>query len=132
MTYLLDTHCFLWSLFSPEKLTRLARDVITDPTSAVAVSSVSFWEIALKFALGKLELENVAPTDLPAAARRMNFDLLPFDPETAAGVGRLPRERHKDPFDRMLIWQAISHNLVLVSRDRELLGYASFGLKSLR
>jgi PIN domain nuclease of toxin-antitoxin system len=132
MTYLLDTHCFLWSLFSPEKLTRRARDVITEPTSAVAVSSVSFWEIALKSALGKLELENVAPTDLPAAAERMRFDLLPLDPQTAAGVGRLPRERHKDPFDRMLIWQAISHDLVLVSRDTELSAYAAFRLRTLR
>jgi PIN domain nuclease of toxin-antitoxin system len=132
MTYLLDTHCFLWSLFSPEKLTRPARDLIADATSSVAVSSVSFWEIALKSALGKLELENVSPTDLPAAARRMKFELLSLDPQTAAGAGRLPRERHKDPFDRMLIWQAISHDLVLVSRDRELPGYASFGLKTLR
>ncbi|MFN0316003.1 MAG: type II toxin-antitoxin system VapC family toxin [Burkholderiales bacterium] len=129
MNYLLDTHCFLWSLFAPRKLSASARRAISDPANGVAVSSVSFWEIGLKFGLGKLDLKGVTPEDLPAAARSMGLDLLPLDAETAAGAGRLQRERHKDPFDRMLIWQAIRNNLVLVPHDREITWYQSLGLK---
>lgn len=131
MSYLLDTHCFLWSLFAPQKLSQRARQVIADSSNTVAVSSVSFWEIALKFALGKLELKGVTPEDLPAAAQSMGLQLLSLDPITAAGAGRLGRERHQDPFDRMLIWQAVRHDLVLVSHDRQIGQYASLGLKSL-
>ena len=132
MSYLLDTHCFLWSLFAPGKLSRHVQAVIADPSSAVAVSSVTFWEIALKHAMGKLELERVAPEELPAAAKAMNLDLLPLDAETAAGFARLPRDRHKDPFDRMLVWQAIRHSFVLISHDSRLDGYRASGLRTLR
>jgi len=132
MSYLLDTHCFLWSLFAPGKLSRRAQAVIADAASTVAVSSVTFWEIALKHAMGKLELERIAPEELPAAAKAMNLDLLPLDPETAAGFARLPRGNHKDPFDRMLVWQAIGHGLVLISHDGRLDEYRSQGLRILR
>ena len=132
MSHLLDTHCFLWSLFNPGKLTSRARAVIADPSQGVAVSSVTFWEIALKHALGKLELENVSPAELPGAAREMGLELLLLDPDTAASVGRLPRDRHRDPFDRMLVWQAIRGGLVLVSHDGSLASYKPLGLRTLR
>lgn len=61
MSYLLDTHCFLWSLFAPGRLSRRVQALIADPSNAVAVSSVTFWEIALKHAMGKLDLERIAP-----------------------------------------------------------------------
>jgi PIN domain nuclease of toxin-antitoxin system len=131
VNYLLDTHRFLWSLFAPQKLSRSAKQAIMNPVNSVAVSNVSFWEIGLKAGLGKLNLEDVIPEDLPEAARSMGLDLLSLDAETAAGAGRVQRERNKDPFDRMLIWQAIRHNLVLVSHDREIARYAALGLKCL-
>lgn len=62
----------------------------------------------------------------------MNLDLLPLDSETAAGFARLPRALHKDPFDRMLVWQAIRHGLVLISHDDRLDGYRASGLKTPR
>lgn len=132
MSYLLDTHCFLWALFAPGKLSGRVRAAVADGSNAVAVSSVTFWEIALKHAMGKLELEPVGPEELPAAAKAMNLDLLPLDAETAAGFARLPRERHKDPFDRMLVWQAICKELVLISHDGRLDEYKRWGLKLLR
>ena len=132
MSYLLDTRCFLWSLFAPKKLSRRARAVIVDTSNEVAVSSVSFWEIALKHALGKIDLTPIGPEELPAAAKAMNFNLLPLDAETAAGFARLPRERHKDPFDRMLVWQAICNKFVLISHDGRLEDYYQrWGLKVL-
>jgi PIN domain nuclease of toxin-antitoxin system len=71
MNLLLDTHSFLWSAFSPGKLSRKARAAIVDPESDVYVSAVSFWEISLKSALGKIELKDIAPEDLPGAAEQM-------------------------------------------------------------
>ena len=63
MTYLLDTHSFLWAIFVPEKLSRSARETIRDQENEVAVSVVTFWEISLKYALGKLDLVKVKPED---------------------------------------------------------------------
>ena len=71
MRYLLDTHSFLWALFSPEKLSTWARKEIQDRENDVILSVVTFWEISLKYALGKLELPNTEPEELPEAAEEM-------------------------------------------------------------
>jgi PIN domain nuclease of toxin-antitoxin system len=131
VNYLLDTHSLLWAAFEPRRLGLLARQTLKNPESSVHVSSVSFWEISLKFALGKLELHNCSPESLPEAAGRMGFTLIPLDPETAASFHRLPRTPHRDPFDRMLIWQAIQQGLTLVSRDKDVADYAQYGLRTL-
>jgi len=65
MSYLLDTHTLLWSLFEQSRLGKKGADVILNPDLSVFVSVVSFWELSLKFAIGKLELENVTPTTSP-------------------------------------------------------------------
>ncbi|MSQ70714.1 MAG: type II toxin-antitoxin system VapC family toxin [Betaproteobacteria bacterium] len=131
MSYLLDTHAFLWALFSPEKLSRRARNIITDTSSTVCLSSVTLWEISLKFALGKLVLNNASPEDLVAAAQRMGLDLISPSAEEAASFHKLPRVAHRDPFDRMLAWQAIHRQMVLVSKDGALPAYHDAGLKTL-
>lgn len=128
--YVLDTHALIWAAISPNRLSSKARRLISDPSNAVAVSAISFWEISLKHALGKLALTGCTPEDLPPAAQQMGFDLLPLDAETSASFHRLPRLGHKDPFDRMLIWQCIRQDAVLVSKDSALKEYASLGLKS--
>jgi PIN domain nuclease of toxin-antitoxin system len=125
---LLDTHSFLWSAFEPGKLSRTACQSLTDIENTVYVSAVTFWEISLKLALGKLSLRNTTPEQLPAAATRMGFVLLPLTSEEASTFHRLPRREHKDPFDRMLVWQAIQRNLVLVSVDSGLNDYGAQGL----
>lgn len=121
MKLLLDTHALLWSIIEPEKLSTEARTAIADPGSQVVVSAVSFWEISIKTALGKLSLNGVTPEHLVDAAQQQGFELLPLDPRLAASFSRLPLDpQHRDPFDRMLVWQAISLGYTLVSRDRKI------------
>ena len=129
MNCLLDTHAFLWAAFAPRKLSRKAREAILDPENEMFVSVVSFWEISLKYAMGKIELSGVAPEDLPDAARRMGIEVLGLDSEDAASFHKLPRAAHKDPFDRMLVYQAIRSHKRLISCDAALAVYAPQGLE---
>jgi len=130
MNCLLDTHVFLWSLFNPELLTSRSEKLIRNPENTIYVSAVSLWEISLKYALGKLELTNVLPEDLPVAAHQMGLDLLPLDGQDAATFYRLPHFGHKDPFDRLIIWQAIQHKMTLIAKDAKFVDYKKVGLKS--
>jgi len=129
MNFLLDTHSFLWALFSPEKLSRSVAQKIRSSDNEVAVSVVTFWEISLKFALGKLELSGVEPDELPGFADQMSLSSLTISPSEAASFHRLPKLLHKDPFDRFIIWQAIQRKMILVSNDREFKEYREFGLR---
>lgn len=126
--YLLDTHAFLWSIFEPDKLGRAARAVLADAGNSVYVSSVTFWEIALKASVGKLVLAGCTPEDLPNVADRLGFGRLALQAEEAATFHRLPKHAHKDPFDRMLIWQSIQNQLILLSKDGALPAYGPSGL----
>ena len=130
MNLLLDTHVFLWSLFHPDKLSKAVIQEIKLPTNDVAVSVVTFWEISLKYALGKLELTGVMPEELPAFANQMNLEILPVTAEEASNFYKLPRLSHKDPFDRIIIWQAIQQKRTLVSKDHEFKTYHKFGLRT--
>ena len=130
MNFLLDTHSFLWALFVPEKLSRSATQKIISSDNDVAVSVVAFWEISLKYALGKLELSGVEPDELPSFADQMGLSILPISPSEAASFHKLPRLLHKDPFDRFIIWQAIQRKMTLISKDREFKEYQKFGLKT--
>ena len=129
MRYLLDSHTFLWILFAPEKLSKKAKETIIDIESEVAVSVVSFWEISLKYVLGKLDLINITPDALPPAAEEAGIDILQMTPQDAAGFFQLPKLAHRDPFDRMIIWQAIQQRMTLVSKDRSFKDYKKQGLK---
>lgn len=121
MKLLLDTHALLWSIIAPEQLSSAAHDAIADPSAQVAVSAVSFWEISIKSSLGKLSLSGVSPEQLVDAALQQGFELLPLDPRLPASFYRFPADpQHRDPFDRMLVWQAISLGCTLVSRDRKI------------
>ncbi len=130
--YLLDTHVFLWSLFSPKKLSKSSKRVIKNSQSRIFVSAITFWEISLKFSIGKLNLENYLPHELPKIANEMGFELMPLSMDSAATFHLLPRRHHKDPFDRMLVWQAIKSGLILISSDRAMKEYAEDGLNLLR
>jgi len=130
MNLLLDTHVFLWSLFAPNKLSKAVVLEIKSPDNEVAVSVVTFWEISLKFALGKLELTGVKPEDLPDFAKQMNLEILPITAAEASSFHQLPRLSHKDPFDRIIIWQAIQRKMALISKDRDFKTYRQFGLRT--
>ncbi|WP_295394436.1 type II toxin-antitoxin system VapC family toxin [uncultured Thiodictyon sp.] len=128
--YLLDTHSFLWSVFTPERLSRAAQALLANAENPVYVSSVSFWEISLKAGIGKLTLTGCVPDALPEIAQDMGYRLLPLAPDEAASFHRLPRIAHKDPFDRMLIWQAIQRRLVLMTKDAAFDEYRAFQLQT--
>lgn len=131
MKLLLDTHAFLWAMMEPGKLSDLVRQELLDPENVVFVSAVTFWEIGMKHTLGKLDLDGVTPPELPdIAVHRMGFQLAGLDAETAARFGEIPK-LHGDPFDRMLIHQAVSTGYHLVSADRQFTQYLSCGLKLL-
>ena len=130
MNYLLDSHTFLWALFTPEKLSNSAAQKIKSPENDAAVSVITFWETSLKYALGKLELKGIGPEELPGAALEMGLSILGVSPSDAASFHKLPRFAHKDPFDRFLIWQAIQQKMILISKDPEFKNYRKFGLKT--
>ena len=129
MNCLLDTHTLLWSLFEPERLGQSGKALLKDPQNTVYVSVVTFWEISLKFSIGKLDLQGVTPDDFPALVRQSGFEILPLAEQDAATFHHLPRLEHKDPFDRLLIWQAITHKLLFVSQDKACSTYRKHGLK---
>jgi PIN domain nuclease of toxin-antitoxin system len=128
MNCLLDTHTFLWAAMYPEKLSRQVQNTILDAGNDIQVSVVTFWEVSLKYALGKIELQGITPEELPDAALQMGFSLLALAPQDAATFSQLPRFQHKDPFDRMLVWQSICQHLTLLSKDPDLKQYQAHGL----
>jgi PIN domain nuclease of toxin-antitoxin system len=112
LNFLLDTHVLLWWLADSAKIKEESRAAISDATNTVWVSAASAWEIAIKRALGKLE----APADLESAVRRSGFSALPITLRHAEAAGRLPRH-HEDPFDRMLVAQASTEGLTIITQD---------------
>lgn len=114
MRLLLDTHAFFWWLSGSKRLSLPARQAIGDEDNEVIVSAASAWEIATKHRIGKLPDAEALALDIPGAIAGQNFEELPITVEHAVRAGALPGP-HRDPFDRMLIAQALSDNLVLVS-----------------
>ena len=112
MRLLLDTPALLWWL-ADEGLNPGARDAIADPGNIVVVSAASAWEISIKRALGKL----AAPNDLEQQMETGGLVPLPISIAHGIGAGQLPRH-HEDPFDRMLIAQALAEGLTIVTRDK--------------
>jgi PIN domain nuclease of toxin-antitoxin system len=119
MNLLLDTHAFLWWLADDPALRKEARQAVADPSAIVHVSATTLWEISIKRALGKLEVES---PDLAAEIPANGFVELAITGRHALAAGSLPRH-HDDPFDRMLVAQALAEDLVLVTRDPALEPY---------
>jgi PIN domain nuclease of toxin-antitoxin system len=125
---LIDTHVLL-SLASSNSLSVAATNFLRDRQNEVFVSVVSFWEISLKISLGKLSLSGVSPDQIAGYALSMGLTFLPLAADTACTFHQLPKiGKHRDPFDRMLVWQAIREDLVLVSRERAMSLYETCGL----
>ena len=117
MRILLDTHLLLWALAEPEKLSATTRNRLD--AAEVFVSAASVWEVSIKVALGKLEAD---PSELLAAIEPAGFVLLPITGLHAAAVATLPL-LHRDPFDRMLVSQARTEPLILLTNDTVLEQY---------
>jgi PIN domain nuclease of toxin-antitoxin system len=131
MKLLLDTHTFIWTLSDPKKIPTIASSEIGDPNNQIFVSSVTFWEIAIKVRNGRLASFGTQNSSLVSAAIAMGFQPIDLSSIEAAEHGNLKENTHFDPFDRMLIWQAIQRNLTLVSGDKEFKKFNKDGLKLL-
>jgi PIN domain nuclease of toxin-antitoxin system len=115
--YLLDTSVFLWSNGALERLNRQATTVLSSKSSEVYLSAASSWEIAIKFALGALRLPSPPLQFIPDALRILSIRSLEISHLHSLAAGALP-PLHRDPFDRMLIAQANSEEMVLLTADR--------------
>ena len=131
MRFLLDTHTFLWAITDYEKLSKKAKLTLEDPSQNILVSAISFWEISLKFSIGKLLLNGIAPDEFPPLATQTGFEIIQLSAEEAASYHKLTGKWHRDPFDRMLIWQALQQDLILISKDKNIGNYKNEGLKTL-
>jgi len=121
---LLDTHVLLWAATDPAQLSPLARDAIEDGENDVFVSVVTGWEIAIKQSLGKLDLPESAERWLPDVLKRSGFDVAEVGMGSALRVRSLPWH-HRDPFDRLLIAQALEESLTIVTRDDDIATYGA-------
>lgn len=131
MTWLLDTHALLWALFDPGRLGRRTRAILKEPSNEVLVSPLSYGEISLKFGLGRLDLPDTDPAEIPAAARQLGLTEEPLAAEIVSTVHRLPyAPDHRDPFDRLLVWQAICRRHTLLSRDPAVSFFKAHGLNA--
>ena len=121
MRLLLDTHIALWAIVDDPRLAGAARELIEAPSNDVAVSAASLWEIAIKHALRRGDMP-VSAADALGWFRDAGYALLDITPEHAAAVETLP-PIHADPFDRLLIAQALSEAMALVSNEAVFDGY---------
>lgn len=129
MRGLIDTHVLLFALARPKRLSAAAARLLRDRHNEVFVSVISFWELSLKVSLGNLPLSGITPDQIPGYAHSLGLTSLPLAADTASTFHQLPRiGKHRDPFDRMLVWQAIREDLVLISRDRAMEAYEACGL----
>jgi PIN domain nuclease of toxin-antitoxin system len=117
MKILLDTHSFLWFISGSERLSIDARDKIADLDNELVLSSASLWEIAIKVSMGKLELLQPYSQLIPQRLEENDINILPIELNHLATVVGLPFH-HRDPFDRLIIAQALTEDLPVVSADR--------------
>ena len=113
---LLDTHAFLWFILDDPRLSVQANNLISDPTNAIAISPASYWEIAIKISIGKYSLPEAYDVFMEREIVINNFSILSITPKHTAALVGLPFH-HKDPFDRLLIAQAMVENIPLISAD---------------
>jgi len=119
---LLDTVTFLDAVMRPEDLSPRVRDLLLDPENERYLSIASSWEIAIKFSLGKLTLPADPGQFIPEHREKLAADVLPIDEESVLHMTRLPM-LHRDPFDRILISQALIHTMIFVTPDVRIAKY---------
>lgn len=122
MRLLLDTHAFLWWVADDERLSPRAAALIAEPSNEVLVSAATAWEVVVKSALGRVEVPTPVDRFLTAQIEANAFIPLPIHMRHALGLAALP-QIHRDPFDRILVAQAVAEDLTIVSRDRVMDGY---------
>jgi PIN domain nuclease of toxin-antitoxin system len=131
MRYLLDTHYLIWAIVDSKKISKKIKDLISDSEQEIFVSTISFWEVALKSSIGKIEIAGFHPEDIPRICTKIGFDIIELSAADSSSYHHLKASYHKDPFDRMLIWQAIRNGYTLISADDQVNKYRSEGLNIL-
>lgn len=116
MKLLLDTHVFLWFVLGDMSLSSTARQLIENPAHEKFVSVASVWEVAIKYSLGKISLSSAFPTFMPQHIRGNGFNLLNISLEHCTTVSSLAFH-HRDPFDRLIIAQAMVEGMTIISKD---------------
>jgi PIN domain nuclease of toxin-antitoxin system len=119
---LLDTHVLLWSLIEPDRLAESFRQALENPDDEILFSAASIWEISIKSGLGRADFK-VAPAEIFNAALETGFVELPVRSAAALRVASLPHH-HRDPFDRLLVAQALTEPAVLYTADASLTAYS--------
>ena len=122
MNVLLDSHTFLWFVLDDPQLSRSAKSLIEDPATGVFVSPASYWEIAIKVRLGKLDLQSSYDDFMQRGIVGNAFSVLPVEPKHTSLLTTLPFH-HRDPFDRLLVAQALVETMRIVSCDQQLDAY---------
>ena len=122
MKLLLDSHIFLWFISADSRLPILLRDAIREPNNALFLSVASLWEIIIKYNLGKLPLPQSPEIYIPRQRQIHRIRSLPINELSLKHLASLPN-LHRDPFDRILISQALNSNLILVTVDPEIVKY---------
>ena len=122
MRLLLDTRIALWAITDDRRLAAAARDLILDPEHVVVVSAANVWEIAIKHALAKVDMP-VAGSQAMSFFREAGYELLPISAQHAAAVEALP-PLHRDPFDRIIVAQALHEPMRLVTHDAAVKAYS--------
>lgn len=128
MKFLVDTHILLWSFTDPERMSPDIRVVLEDEEAQIFYSPISLWEISIKYGLGKLRLDGMSPEEFLTELEQSFFIEKKMDKQTLTSSYQLPRY-HKDPFDRMLFWEAIQSDLALLSVDGACDAYLPEGLR---
>ena len=126
MDILVDTHIFLWLAVSPQKISKKNLKILQDRKNRLYLSAMSIAELMIKQSIGQIDI----PFDVLEACERMGLELLDFDALSALKLANLPMH-HKDPFDRMLIAQAITRTLTFCTVDEKMQNYVDEGLKLL-
>lgn len=122
MSFLIDTHAFLWYIQASGQLSPKAADILEDPSQSLYFSIASLWEISIKMGLGKLTLDS-SFHELEALLSRLSIDILPITFADTETYLRLPLH-HRDPFDRILIAQAMNRSLSIITVDSAFNAYA--------
>lgn len=119
-------------MLEPAKICKKALKIFDDADKVKYISKISYWEIALKYSLGKLELQGITPEELLEAANNSGFQTYDINENDIITSYQLPSvESHKDPFDRLIIWQCIKNDLILITDDKKIRQYKQYGLKIL-
>jgi len=116
MRILLDTCTFLWIITDSPELSDYAGQLFRDPSTDIFLSSVSTWEISIKHTLGRLPLPEPPERFIPTQRRQHGVETLPLEEDATLYLAKLP-QLHKDPFDRMLVCQAIIHAMTIMTPD---------------